>query len=161
MKLIIFLIPLLTYANFAPKGQIDNCISLSNGKLIVPAEAIVTVTNNCLAEPCYQIPTGFMCQTYSVVPKSTSTACTIIPPEPPAGTPTEPLPPPIPMCDSVMCGPGQVRTATDVLVTCSWDALEEDAAKKATYDAQKIQAETTSAAYQESQLYNNIQDYCM
>jgi len=162
MKILFLLFSLSLYANYAPKPQIDNCISLSSGKLIVPNEATVTISASCLQEPCYQIPTGFMCQTFSSIQKSTVTECTIVPPEPPGDTsPTEPLPPVVPQCEFITCGPGQTRTSTDTSVTCSWSALELDPVKESAYNTQKAAAESTSAVYQESQLYNNLQDYCL
>jgi len=162
MKLLLLLLPLSLWANYAPKNQIDNCIQLSLNKLITPNEATVTISAMCSTEPCYQIPAGFMCQTFSSAQKSTVTECTIIPPEPPADpSPTEPLPPVVPQCDSIQCPMGQTRTATDTAVTCSWSALELDPVKESAYNTQKAAAESTSAVYQESQLYNNLQDYCL
>jgi len=162
MKLLILFFSINLYANYAGKPQIDNCISLSNGKLIVPDAATVTISAMCSTEPCYQIPTGFQCQTFSSIQKSNVIECTIIPPEPPGDTsPTEPLPPVVPQCDSIQCQMGQTRTATDIAVTCSWSALELDPVKESAYNTQKAAAESTQAVYQESQLYNNLQDYCL
>ena len=158
----ILFIPILSFAYYAPKIEVDNCINLGNGKYILPKEAVVIVDQVCKAEPCYQIPTGFMCQTYSVVPKSSSTECSLEPPAPPEnGSPTEPLPPPLPQCEFVTCPPGQTKTIVENNVLCSWEALELNPAKQATYDTQKAAAETTQSTYQESQLYNNLQDYCL
>jgi hypothetical protein len=159
---IIIITSSMVSANYAPRPQIDNCISLSNGKLIVPNEATVTISASCLQEPCYQIPTGFQCQTFSSIQKSNVTECTIIPPAPPENpSGTEPLPPAVPQCDSIQCPMGQTRSATDTAVTCSWSALELDPVKESAYNTQKAAAESTSAVYQESQLYNNLQDYCV
>jgi len=161
MKLIFILLSINLYANYSPKPQVNNCLTLSANKLIVPPEAAMTVSKTCVTEPCFLIPTEFSCIYFKVEPKSTVTTCTVIPPEPPADpSPTEPLPPVVPQCDSIFCSQGQVRTATDISVTCSWEELVLDTAKKATYDTQKASAEATATVYQESQLYNNIQDYC-
>ena len=163
MKILFLFFSFSLLANVGVKTQVETCISASNGKLIVPNGSSFTVYQTCPnGQSCLEIPNGFSCMVYSVVPKSTSTACTIIPPSPPPDTtPTEPLPPVVPQCDSIQCPMGQTRTATDTAVTCSWSALELDPVKESAYNAQKAAAESTSAVYQESQLYNNLQDYCL
>jgi len=162
MRLILFLISLNLYANYGNKPEVDNCLAKSLNKLIVPSDAAMTVQKSCLPEMvCVEIPPNFSCIYFGFVAKTQVTECTTIPPEPPPDTtPTEPLPPVVPQCDSIQCPMGQTRSATDTAVTCSWSALELDPAKESAYNAQKAAAESTSAVYQESILYGNLQGYC-
>ena len=150
-----FLLSLSSFAQFAPRTQVENCINLSAGKLVVPPEAVVNVTHGCLNEAaCVQLPVNFSCITFGFMPHTQVTTCTDVPEN---GSPTEPV---IPQCSSVMCSQG-TRTETATTVTCSWTVLEIDPAKKAAYDDQKASAEQAQSLYQESQIYNNLQDFCL
>ena len=158
--LFLFFTTLTLMASQAPKTDIQKCLDLSAGKLITPSEAGFTVYNTC--ENCIDIPAGFLCQTYAFVPQSTSTQipCSDIESPPENSSPTEAI---LPFCETVTCPIGEIRTVSPGLITCThnFEILQEDSSKKAAYNAQKAAAESTSAVYQESQLYNNLQDYCV
>lgn len=161
-------------AQYSPKAQVENCINLSAGKLVVPSDASMVVTPGCFnPDACYLLPADFSCITFGIVNKENiiKVDCTnevVIPPEatptdaPENGTPTTPT---LPQCTPALCPIGYVysQNPKDSFAVCTqtYQVLEVIPSKKAAYDAQKADAELVQTQWKEAQMNAAMQDYCI
>jgi hypothetical protein len=163
------------FAQYATNSNITEVIDANQNRYIAVASPSLTVFSTPPETTSTKLPEGFAPMYYSWVPQSTVTDCTNVLSEPPPATltdapeeasPTDPpesatsTEPVLPQCSSIQCPTDQTRTEAATTVTCSWNILAEDAAKKATWDSQDAQFKAVSAEYQESITYWNLQGFC-
>jgi hypothetical protein len=171
MKLFLFLISINLFANYAEKWKVDECIEKSKGKLVPPPGDLPTF-KTCMPDlVCYVMPNDFSCIYFSSVQKEESFKVNCTDEIPENSTPTEepmdstPTTPSYPQCSPSLCPTGYAysHNPKDTFATCrqTTSVLELDPIKKQNYDAMKADEEKIKASYQESQLYNNISDWCI